>query len=315
VSASPRRANRWLVAIGGNALADPRDPQDLSRQETHARKLAGPLGDLLATGHELVIVHGNGPQVGARMIQNDAARDRVPPASLAVCVAETQGQIGHLLALALADEVRRRGVRREIVALLTHVLVDPAAPEFGRPDKPIGPTYAKEPSHNAGVTFAPLPAGGWRRVVASPRPIAVIEADAVRLLVDAGRCVIAGGGGGIPLAESAGGLRSVDAVVDKDYVAGLLGTATGASRLIVLTDVPGAALSYAAPGERFLDRVTAREARLHLQRGEFAPGSMAPKVEACIDFIDHGGEEAVIAAVSVAARAFEGTGGTRITAS
>ncbi len=313
MSGTPRRTNRWLVAVGGNALADPRDPSDLSRQDIHARELAGPLASLLAQGQELVIVHGNGPQVGARMIQNDAARDQVPASSLAVCVAETQGQIGHLLALALADDLRKRGVQQHVVALLTHVLVDRDAPEFLRPDKPIGPIYVEEPE-NQSTAFAQLPGGGWRRIVPSPRPLAVIEADAVRLLIDAGCCVIAGGGGGIPLTEGAAGLQSIDAVVDKDYVAEILATAIGAAKLVVLTDVPGAALSYAAPGQRFLDRMTVDEARLHLQNGEFAPGSMAPKVEACIDFIVNGGEEAIIAAIADASRAFEGTAGTRITA-
>jgi carbamate kinase len=314
LSGAPRRTNRWLVAVGGNALADPRDPSDLSRQDIHARELAGPLASLLAQGQELVIVHGNGPQVGARMIQNDAARDQVPMSSLAVCVAETQGQIGHVLALAIADDFRKRGVQRRVVALLTHVLVDRKAPEFLRPDKPIGPIYAEEPEHHPSTAFAQLAGGGWRRIVPSPRPLAALEADAVRLLIDAGSCVIAGGGGGIPLTEGPAGLQSIDAVVDKDYVAEILATAIGAAKLVVLTDVPGAALSYATPGQRFLDRMTVDEARLHLQHGEFAPGSMAPKVEACIDFIVNGGEEAAIAAISDASRAFAGTAGTRITA-
>lgn len=156
--------------------------------------------------------------------------------------------------------------------------------------------------------------GGWRRIVPSPRPLAVLEQQAVERLLEDGSCVIAGGGGGVPLAEGEDGLRGVDAVVDKDYVAELLATAVGASRLIILTDVPGAALSFATPQRRYLREMTVEEARLHMRRGEFAPGSMAPKVEACLEFLAAGGHDAVIAATADAAAAFQGRAGTRLVA-
>ncbi len=311
-----RFSDRWLVAVGGNALADPHDPSDLARQEEKAAALAPALADVLASGVRLVIVHGNGPQVGARLVQNDAAREQVPPSPLHVCVAETQGQMGHYLALAVLNEARRQGLATPVVALVTHVLVDPGAPEFQRPDKPVGPVYeeaeARRLAAERGWQVAPAAGGGWRRVVPSPRPLAVIEQPAVERLVDGGFCVVAGGGGGIPLAEVESRLRAADAVVDKDYVAERLATGVGASRLVILTDVPGAALSFGGPQRRFLAEMTVAEAGAHLERGEFAPGSMGPKVEACLEFLEAGGREAVIAATADAAEAFQGRAGTRI---
>jgi carbamate kinase len=313
-----RDAKLWVVALGGNALADPHDPSALAHQEEKAAALAGPLTDVLAGGKRLLIVHGNGPQVGARLIQNEAARGQVPPAPLHVCVADTQGQIGHHLALALEDIVQRRGLALAVACVVTHVLVDPESSEFARPEKPVGPVYsvaeAQRLASERGWVLHDVPGGGRRRVVASPRPLHVVEEEPVRRLLEAGVCVIAGGGGGVPVAERHPGLHGVDAVVDKDYTAELLATAVGASRLVVLTDVPGAALSFGKTGQQFIGRMTVSEAREHLSRGEFAPGSMAPKVEACVEFVEAGGTDAVIAATADAGAALEGNAGTRITA-
>lgn len=313
-----RPPDRWLVAVGGNALADPHEPQDLLRQDAKAAALAAPLADLLAKGIHLVIVHGNGPQVGARLIQSEAAAAQVPPSPLHVCVAETQGQMGHHLALALANELRRRALAIPVVALVTHVSVDPGAPEFQRPDKPIGPIYpeaeARRLANERDWQVAPVH-GGWRRVVPSPRPASVLEEPAIERLLESGACVIAGGGGGIPVVSSDASFTGVGAVVDKDYTAERLATALRASRLVILTDVPGAALSFESDRPHFLDRMTASEARRHLDRGEFAPGSMAPKVEACVEFVEAGGREAVIAVIAAtadAAGAIAGITGTRV---
>lgn len=313
-----RQADLWAIAVGGNALADPHDPSALSRQGEKAAALAGPLTDVLAGGKRLLIVHGNGPQVGARLIQNEAAREQVPASPLHVCVAETQGQMGHYLALALEDGLRRHGVGLPIACVVTHVAVDSGAPEFEKPEKPVGPVYpppeAQRLAAERGWVMHEVAGGGHRRVVPSPRPLRVIEEQAINCLLDAAACVIAGGGGGVPVAEGPDGLRGVDAVVDKDYTAELLATAVGASRLVVLTDVPGAALAFGKASQQFIGRTTVSEAREHLARGEFAPGSMAPKVEACVEFIEAGGEVAVIASTQEAVRALAGDGGTRITA-
>ena len=307
-----RAADLWVVAIGGNALADPHDPKALAHQPEKAAALAGPLAEVLSSGKRLLVVHGNGPQVGARLIQSEAARDQVPPAPLYVSVAETQGQMGHHLAAALMNAAGKSSV----ACVVTHAGVDPDAPEFARPEKPVGPVYrtaeGQRLASERGWVMGAAPGGGLRRVVPSPRPLWIVEDAAVRTLIDAGSCVIAGGGGGVPVARSPEGLRGVDAVVDKDYTAELLATALGASRLIVLTDVPGAALSFGGTDERFMARMTVAEARAHLSKGEFAPGSMAPKVEACVEFVEAGGEEAVIAATDQAAAALAGDAGTRI---
>lgn len=312
-----RHADRWVVAIGGNALADPHDPAALAHQGEKAAALAGPLLDVLASGKRLVIVHGNGPQVGARLIQNEAARDQVPPLPLHICVAETQGQIGHYLSLALLQELGTRGLSIPVVCLVTHVTVDPGAAEFTHPDKPVGPVYAADEASHLAIgrewKMTEVVGGGCRRVVPSPRPLGVVEGVAIERLIADRTCVIAGGGGGIPVASGQGGMIGVDAVVDKDYTAERIATAIGASRLVILTDVPGAALSFATPQQQFVREMHVREAREHLERGEFAPGSMAPKAEACIEFLEAGGEEAVIAATSEAGAACRGAAGTRIT--
>lgn len=313
-----RHADLWVVAIGGNALADPHDPRALAHQGEKAAALAGPLVDVLAAGKRLVIVHGNGPQVGARLIQNEAAREQVPASPLHVCVAETQGQMGHYLAVALEDRLRSRSVNVPVACVVTHVMVDPKAPEFERPEKPVGPVYgvveAERLAAGQGWVMREVAGGGVRRVVPSPRPLRFVEEEAIRCLVGAGACVIAGGGGGVPVENGPKGLRGVDAVVDKDYTAELLATAVGASRLVVLTDVPGAALSFGKDDQRFMRQMSLEEAREHLGRGEFAPGSMAPKVEACVEFIEAGGELAVIASTGGVTGALAGEVGTRITA-
>jgi len=313
-----RQADLWVVAIGGNALADPHDRQALAHQGDAAAALAGPLADPLAGGKRLIIVHGNGPQVGARLIQNEAAREQVPAPPLHVCVAETQGQMGHYLAVALENGLQSRNIHAPVACVVTHVTVDAKAPEFEKPEKPVGPMYesleAQKLAAEREWVMREAAGGGVRRVVPSPRPLRVIEETAIRSLVDAGACVIAGGGGGVPVTVGPDGLRGVDAVVDKDYTAELLATAVGASRLVVLTDVQGAALSFGKDDQRFMTEMTVAEAREHLTRGEFAPGSMAPKVEACVQFIEAGGELAVIASTREAGRALADNAGTRITA-
>lgn len=307
---------RWVIAIGGNALADPDEPAGQGQQREHARQLAAPIAEALERGTAIVITHGNGPQVGARLIENESAPAGISRKPLDELVAETQGEIGHLLALALNCELECRNIRQRAVALLTHVLVDFAAPEFNRPDKPVGPSYSAERAREIAVehgwVLAEQPGRGWRRVVPSPRPLGIVEEGAAVQLVNAGWCVIAGGGGGVPVARTAAGLTGIEAVVDKDYVAGLLAGAVDATKLVVLTDVPGAALSFATSKQRFIERMTTEEGRLHLERGEFAPGSMAPKVEACIDFVERSGMSAVIAGVAASAEALAGRAGTLI---
>jgi carbamate kinase len=305
-----------VIAIGGNALADRHDASDLARQAEHARDLAGPIAEELGRGTTIAITHGNGPQVGGRLLENSAASE-VPLKQLHTLVAETQGEIGHYLDIALTNELQRRGSNRPVVTLVTHVLVDAAAPEFDHPDKPVGPSLlaeeAQEFTRELGWHVSAQADGYWRRVVPSPRPQGIIEEVTIRQLVDAGTCVIAGGGGGVPVATTADGLVGVEAVIDKDYVACSIANAIGATRLVILTDVAGAALSYATPEQQFLEHVTIEEVRLHLERGEFAPGSMAPKVEACVEFVERSGGQAIIASTGSMRAALVARSGTIIT--
>jgi carbamate kinase len=313
---SGRHSDLWVVAVGGNALADPHDPRALAHQGEKATTLARSVVDALLEGRRLVVVHGNGPQVGARLIQSEAGRDQVPALPLHILVAETQGQMGHQLALAITAEAERRGRLLRATCLVTHVVVDRKAPEFKHPDKPVGPTYdgarAERLATEREWVMREVAGRGFRRVVPSPRPLEVVEHPAIERLVSEGACVIAGGGGGIPIARGENGLVGVDAVVDKDYTAERIATGIGAARLLVLTDVPGAALSFGKATEEYLRVMTVAEAREHLARGEFGPGSMAPKIEGCVEFVEAGGEEAVIAATEDAAAAFSGDAGTRI---
>jgi carbamate kinase len=311
-----RRADRWVVAIGGNALADPHDIWDLARQQERADAIAPALADLLAAGNRLAIVHGNGPQVGGRLIQNESARDEVPASPLSVCVAETQAQIGHHLGLALVNELHQREIAIPVVSLITHVLVDVESADFDKPEKPIGPVYpAEEARHHEreqGWQTAEVP-GGRRRVVPSPRALRLIEQEAIDSLLEAGVCVIAGGGGGVPVAPAGNGrLLAVDAVIDKDYTAERLATETAAACLIILTDVPGVALHFGNPAQTYLSELSAAEASPLLESGELPRGSMGPKVEACLAFLANGGLEARIASIAEARSAFAGQSGTRL---
>jgi carbamate kinase len=307
----------WVVALGGNALADPHDPGAIGRQEASIESLASAIAPSIAAGHRILLVHGNGPQVGARMMQNELASARVPPSPLHDCVAETQGHIGHHIALYLRQALDSIDSNIPVTCLVTHVLVDPDTEAFRCPDKPIGPVYSASEARShikeSGWELSEQPGGGWRRVVPSPRPGAVLESDAINSLLAAGHCVVAGGGGGIPFSVSQDGMRAEDAVVDKDHTAQLLGTAAGADRLVVLTDVPGVATSYSRDGETFLSSLSVPQAKVYLEEGEFAPGSMRPKVEACLDFLRLGGSEAIIASAADAASALAGSAGTRLT--
>lgn len=310
------RNHRYVVAIGGNALSDPRKMAGAEEQGRKIEQVAIHLVDQMQRGISLLVVHGNGAQVGARLLQNEAARDEVAPSSLPVCIAETQGQLGHQFVLAISSELRRRELETDVACLITHVLVDPEALASEEPAKPIGPAYSDESvealRRERGWTMARVE-GGWRRVVPSPRPVAVLETEAITTLLDRSLCVVAGGGGGVPIVPAAEGFRAVEGVVDKDYTAERLASSIGASRLVILTDVPGVALSFSKEDERFLDHLSAKESELHLRRGEFAQGSMGPKVEACIEFVRNGGTEAVIAGIDDIQAALERRAGTRIT--
>ena len=286
-----------VVALGGNAVSPPAGDPSLATERTLLARTAGEIATLAADGRRLLVVHGNGPQVG-RLLALDGDL-----AQLDVRVAQTQGELGYLLAEALE---RRLGA--PCAALVTRVLVDAGDTAFAAPTKPVGDLLAAPPP---GVPCARTPDGrGWRRVVASPRPTAVLERDAIAALLGRGH-VVAGGGGGVPLASAPGGRRALAAVVDKDWVAALLAIALDAARLVFVTDVSHAFDDF--HGARApIARMTATEARARLARGVFAPGSMAPKIESAVQYVEASGRAAIVASPGSVQAAVAGLTGTRV---
>jgi carbamate kinase len=316
--AEPRDARLLVAAIGGNAL---RDPGGTAGPESWFRALARalpPLVELAAAGYRLVLTHGNGPQVGDALLRTELARRAAPPLTLDVCGAETQGALGYAIQQVFANLCRARGLALPVAAVVTRVVVDPADPAFARPTKPIGPFYtltqARALRRRAGWTLVRAGRRGYRRVVASPRPLRVLEAELIRRLLLAGAVPIAGGGGGIPVVETEDGHRGVEAVVEKDATSEVLAAALGADRLLFVTDVERVAVAYGTPHELAIERLTLAEARALLGAGEFPPGSMGPKIEAAVRFVAAGGREALITAPDQVRAALEGDAGTRVVA-
>lgn len=304
---------RVVVALGGNALSPPRGTGSVEEMREALLGTARALADLVADGTSLVLTHGNGPQVGRLLLQQELTSEQVPPMPMDVCGALSQGQLGYLVAQALDNELRARDLSARVLSLVTQVVVAGRDPAFRRPSKPVGPSYerpkAQEIAHVTGHVFRIQPDGRWRRVVASPRPLRLVEEGPLRALVDSGHVVVAAGGGGVPVVEHRGQLRGVEAVVDKDRTAALLAAAVGADALLVLTEVPRVQLGFGTPNAREIARLTVTQARELLAAGEFPEGSMGPKVEACASFAERGGR-AAIGALSDAAAVLAGTAGT-----
>jgi carbamate kinase len=273
---------------------------------------------MLDGGRRLLVVHGNGPQVGALAIAQEAVAREVPPQPLFALGAMTQGQLGYLLGQAIGDALEAAGRSRAVAAIMTQVVVSPDDPGFGAPTKPIGPFFsegrARRLAQARAWSVAEDAGRGWRRVVASPEPLEVVEWPQVKELLDGGQVVIACGGGGVPVVRRNGALEGVDAVIDKDYAAALVGDLVGADTLLMLTGVERVALDFGTPNQREIAEMTVADARRHLSDGQFPPGSMGPKVDAAVRFIEGGGRAAIIGALGRAAEALEGRTGTRIVA-
>jgi len=302
-----------VIALGGNAILQHREAGTAEEQLANLRRAAIEIAAIAAAGYAVAVTHGNGPQVGDILLRNEIAKDILPPMPLDVCGAERQGMIGYLLQQALGEA----GLDTPVAAVLTRTLVDGGDPAFGDPEKPIGPNYtamqARKLEQESGWQMVQVPGQGYRRVVPSPRPLALVEGEAIARLFAAGVIVIAAGGGGVPVVGEGGGtLRGVEAVVDKDYTAALLARLVGAGDLLLLTDVEHVALNYGRADQQDLREMTIAEARRHLAAGQFPAGSMGPKVEAAVGFIDAGGERATIASLDSAADALRGRAGTRI---
>jgi carbamate kinase len=309
---------RAVVALGGNALSPPRSTGSADEMRAALSTACGYLAGLVTSGVSLVLTHGNGPQVGRILLQQEAAAPDIPAMPMDVCGAESQGQIGYLLAQALDNALRARGSDARALCLVTQVVVDGRDPAFRRPTKPVGPSYARplaqRIAHETGHVFTIQPDKKWRRVVASPEPLAFVEERQLRQIVDAGNVVVAAGGGGVPVVDLDGELRGVDAVVDKDRSAARLGLLLQADLLLILTEVEVVQRGFGTPEATPLRHLTADEAQDLLRSGEFPEGSMGPKVQAACDFVTNGGPRAVITSLAKAAEAVAGEAGTEITA-
>lgn len=308
-----------MIALGGNAISPPQGPGSLEDQRRAIESACREIAQIMKGGARVVLTHGNGPQVGQLLIQQEHTRDLVPPLPLDVCVAMTQAQIGYLLQQALQSALKAQGLEIPIATVITQVIVDPNDPAFREPTKPIGPLYsqrkAEELRRSKGYVMRKVgnDPRAYRRVVPSPRPLKIVESGLIQGLLAAGHGVIACGGGGIPVIYRDGRLEGVEAVVDKDLASERLATALGASVLLILTDVERVALHYGTPEQVDLQRLSVEEAKRYLSQGEFPPGSMGPKIEAAINFLENGGQRAIIASLDQAQQALEGKAGTQIT--
>lgn len=309
---------RVVVALGGNALLRRGEEDTPEVMQRNARFAAERVADIAAAGWEIVVSHGNGPQVGRILMQNEAAREWVHPMPLDVCGAESQGQIGYLLQVAIGDVFYERAMERPVVATLTLTRVSPDDPAFEEPTKPVGPYFeedeARRHADQRGWRVAPSPDGGWRRVVPSPVPLSIVEAGVIRRLAESDAVVICTGGGGVPVVERGPRLVGVEGVVDKDLASAILAREVEAEVLLVLSDVEGVYEAYGSPRQRLADRLPLDVARRRLEEGEYPAGSMGPKVRAAVEFVSGGGRRAIIASLDRAPEALEGRAGTVIEA-
>ena len=309
-----------VVALGGNALLRRGQRGTFEEQYQNVKVTAKFLADLIQRGYRLTITHGNGPQIGATLLRHDAGERlyRVPAFPMDVCGAETQGFVGYMIQQALRNELHRRGIDRDVVTVVTRVAVDKDDPAFQNPTKPVGPFYTHEQmeelrrTHPEYVFREDRARGGWRRVVPSPDPKYIIECNAIKVLAENGVIVIASGGGGIPVVEEGGEMRGVEAVIDKDLASERLATFLKADKFVILTDVDGVYINFGRPDQRRLTKIRVDELKRYLEEGHFPAGSMKPKVEAVIRFIESGGKEAIIAELSQLLDAVEGDAGTHV---
>jgi carbamate kinase len=305
---------RVLLALGGNAMTNAEGRARPEDQIAAAEVAMEAVAELLAADVEVVVTHGNGPQVGNLLVKNEIAAAVVPPVPLDWCGAQTQATLGFVLMDALDASLLRRGVLRRSATVVTRALVDSDDPGFTTPTKPIGrylPAAEAQLLVAHGETWEDRGPKGWRRVVASPEPLEIIDAPAVQALVESGFVVVANGGGGIPVVrDGQGNLRGVEAVIDKDLGAALLARTVAADVLVIATDVPHAVLHYGTPQAADVGTVSVEELRAYAAEGHFASGSMGPKVDAACRFVEHGGARAVITDLPHLGPALRGDGGT-----
>ena len=306
-----------VVAVGGNSLIRDEHRRTVGDQYEAAVESMRHIADMIQAGWNVVITHGNGPQVGFILRRSELSRHELHPVPLDSCGADTQGAIGYMFQKALHNEFKRRGMPLEAVTVVTQVLVDRADPAFQKPSKPIGSFMSEAEAQGKmraeGWSMLEDAGRGWRRVVASPKPQRIVERNAIQALIDKGFIVIGVGGGGIPVMETeSGDLVGVEAVIDKDYASALLANTLPADLFVISTAVEKVALNFNRPDQRWLDRLTLAEARQYQAEGHFQKGSMGPKVEAIISFLERGGRQALITNPENIGRALAGETGTWI---
>jgi carbamate kinase len=307
-----------VVAFGGNALLRPEDRGTHEEQIARAKQAARWLAELVIRGYHVIVVHGNGPQVGNILIQAEEASTKVPPQSLDVAVAQTEGSMGFLLQQAIRNRLESIGSGGQVATVLTEVEVDVNDPAFKRPTKPIGPFFtryrAEALERDLGWTMREDAGRGWRHVVPSPRPLRILNTGVITHMLEDARVVIAAGGGGIPVVRGRDGQwRGIEAVIDKDFASALLAAELKAELYVILTGVATVALDFGKPTERAIERLTVDEAERHFKEGQFPAGSMGPKIEAAIQFVRATGSEVLITDVEHFRDALEGRAGTRVT--
>ena len=306
-----------VVAFGGNALLRPEDRGTQEEQIARAKQAARWLAEIVRHGYRLIVVHGNGPQVGNILIQAEEASTKIPHQSLDVAVAQTEGSIGFMLQQAIRNRLESIGAGGEVATILTEVEVDPSDPAFKRPTKPIGPFFtryrAETLERDHGWTMREDAGRGWRKVVPSPRPLRILNVRTIARMLESASVVIAAGGGGIPVVKGRDGQwRGIEAVIDKDYASARLAAELNADLFIILTGVPKIAIDFGKPSQTFLSRMTVAEAKQHLAGGQFPAGSMGPKVESALQFVEATGREVLITEVDVLREALAGNDGTLI---
>ncbi len=315
--ASESMSRKVLVALGGNAILKHKEKGTADEQFENVRITCEHLVQLIKDGYKIAVTHGNGPQVGDILLKNERAKDILPPMPLDICGAQSQGMIGYMLQQSMRNEMKKAGINIPVVSLTTQTIVYENDVAFKNPTKPIGPFYAVSEAEKLRKEkkwmMVEDSGRGYRRVVPSPKPMEIVERDTIRTLFESDAIVIAAGGGGVPvIVKGDGGLEGVIAVIDKDLVAQIFANDIGAEILLMLTDVEKVSLNFGQPDQKNLHEMTIKEAKQYLKEGHFAQGSMAPKIEAAIKFLEAGGEKAVISSLEKGRKALEGKAGTTI---
>jgi carbamate kinase len=306
-----------LVALGGNAILKHTERGTAEEQMANIRVTSRRLAEIIKEGHRIAITHGNGPQVGDILLKNEIAKATLPPMPIDVCGAESQGMIGYFMQQTLRNELSIQGIDLAVVTVLTQSIVSEDDPALKNPSKPIGPFYtameASKLKEERGWAVVNDSGRGWRRVVPSPSPISIVEAEVIKKLFDEGCLVIACGGGGVPVVKGKEGLlKGIEAVIDKDHSAAVMARIVGADTLMILTDVEGVYVNFRKRSQRLIERLTVKEAKVLMENGDLGTGSMAPKVESAVQFVEQGGSRAIITCLECALQGLRGKKGTTI---